>query len=311
MLSTCYPLVKKGVGGYRCAMITAYTGLAGSGKTYHMTELARRLLAEGREVFSTYEIEGARLLEDARQLIRINNADIFFDEMHQDYDAKQWYNLDPVVRHVLTQHRKYGQNIHWSAQDWHYMDSFVRRNTDFCWQHVALFRDPDTGMSRFRLHRKTKYAGWEIELNRRKPTPLTSKMFFIKKNVTGAYDSYKKIALTSKHVTDEELEAIKDPYDAPTLQTVGERKAVMKARRNLPAPTELVVNENTYLENEVESLQNERETNQEHDSVQRDEPTYHADPSDEQIYPTEKTIVKRSGRRKKASQPVYEADEDG
>ena len=209
-------------------MIIAYTGLDGSGKTYHMAEVCQRMIASGIDCFGSTPFAGARLLENHRQLLRIERAHIFFDEWHQDHDAKQWYNLDPVLRHIITQHRKYKLVIHWSAQHFKFMDSYVRRETTFIWEHEALFRDPDSGISRVKfnlpyfgkvegMHRAWKYAALEAELNHRKPKILEKKTFFIQAAVYNSYDSYKKIHLSAAQISNSEVEAISDPYLAPTI----------------------------------------------------------------------------------------------
>lgn len=233
--------------------------MPGSGKTYHMTQIGQRLIKEGKDVFSTHEMKGSRPIENARQLIRMNHCTVFFDEMHQDYDARQWYNLDPVVKHVLTQSRKYSITVYWSAQDWFYMDPFIRRITDFAWMHEATFRDPDTGRSRIGRHRAYKVAGADLEMKRRRPQILARKTIWITKKIVGAYDSYKKIMLTSNKVTNEELEAIKDPYEAPVIEKIERAKhtgASIKAPRDIPPQLfeHALVEEHEELENQPASL---------------------------------------------------------
>lgn len=209
-------------------MMIAYTGLDGSGKTYHMAEVCQRMIAAGIDCFGSTPFAGARLLDSHRQLIRIERAHVFFDEWHQDHDAKGWYNLDPVLRHIITQHRKYKLVIHWSAQHFKFMDSYIRRETTFIWEHEALFRDADSGQSRVKfnipffgkvegMHRAWKYAALEAELGHRRPKILEKKTFFINPAVYNSYDSYKKILLTSQHVSDDEMQAIKDPYTAEKI----------------------------------------------------------------------------------------------
>jgi len=193
-------------------MIIAYTGLAGSGKTYHMTQTALKLIERNEIVFSRHEIEGAYPLVDEREMLRMNDCHVFFDEWHQDHSAKEWFNLDEVLKHMVTQSRKYSIVIHWSAQHWLYMDSFVRRNTDYCWRHRAVMRDPDTGESRIRLTRAIKVAGLEEELKHRNPTILAKKNIWIRPKVYEAYDSFKPIMLSKAKLSDEEIAAIADPY---------------------------------------------------------------------------------------------------
>lgn len=223
----------------------AYTGLDGSGKTYHMAEVCQRVQRAGIACFGTTPFKGARLLENHRQLLRINKAHIFFDEWHQDNDAREWYHLDPVLKHIISQHRHYDLVIHWSAQAWAFMDPFVRRETAFVWDHEALFRDKDTGRSRiagnipffgpvFGLHKAIKYPAWEIELKHRRPKILAKRHFFILPSVCETYDSYKKIALTSKKVTDDEIAAITDPYGAAIIDDV-RAMGTIRHRRSIPA----------------------------------------------------------------------------
>lgn len=225
-------------------MMIAYTGLDGSGKTYRMAQACQAALRAGMDCFSTTPMKGARLLDNHRQLLRIESAHIFFDEWHQDLDAREWYHLDPVLKHIITQHRKYNLVIHWSAQAWKFMDPYVRRETMFVWDHEALFRDPNTGRSRivgwipfigkvYGLHRATKHPAWEIEISRRRPRVLATKRFFILPSVIETYDSYKKIMLTSKQVADSEIQAILDPYIASTITDIKQVETV-KHKRAIP-----------------------------------------------------------------------------
>jgi len=249
----------------------AYTGLDGSGKTYHMAEVAKSAIEKGIDVFATTPFKGARLLENERQLIRIENAHIFFDEWHQDHDAKEWWSLDPVVRHIVTQHRKYNLVIHWSAQHFFFMDAFIRRETSFVWDHEALFRDKNTGRSRIcfnlpfigaikGLHRAYKYHALEIELKHRKPKILEKKLFFVQPSVYNTYDSYKKIALTSKQLTDDELFLIKDPYNAPIITDVEFVKSKVIHKRKVDILTDACAGSSDKIIYEYPDLENQETT---------------------------------------------------
>lgn len=259
-------------------MIVGMIGLPGSGKTYHMTEIGQRLLADGQDVFSSHEMKGSRPIESARQLIRMNHCTVFFDEMHQDYDARQWYHLDPIVKHVLTQSRKYSINVYWSAQDWFYMDPFIRRITDFAWLHEATFRDPDTGRSRIGRHKAYKVSGADLELKKRRPTILARKTIWIRKRTIEAYDSYKKIMLTSNKVTDEELQAIKDPYLAPIIEEVERSRhtgASLKAVREIPSLPDPFEEEDQQTKNQPSQLDGDQDAYNLTHGVEREEPTEH------------------------------------
>lgn len=193
-------------------MIIAYTGLAGSGKTYHMTRTALDLIKRDQIVFSRHELEGAYPIVDEREMLRMSDCHVFYDEWHQDHSAKDWWDMDEVLKHIITQSRKYGIIIHWSAQHWLYMDAFVRRNTDYVWEHEALFRNPETGESRLHLHRTEKFTGLEVELKHRHPARLARKYFFATPKVFNNYSSYKPIMLSKEKLSDEDILKIQDPY---------------------------------------------------------------------------------------------------
>jgi hypothetical protein len=205
-------------------MIVAYTGLAGSGKTYHMTSIALSLIQRGEIVFSRHELEGAYPLVDEREMLRMNDCHVFFDEWHQDHGAKEWWNLDEVLKHMVTQSRKYSIVIHWSAQHWLYMDSFIRRNTDYCWEHRALFRDADTGASKIGLHKAVKISGIDVELKRRQPEILAKKWIWIKPKVYQQYDSFKPIMISKTKLSDDEINAIADPYSRDKIHITEDQK---------------------------------------------------------------------------------------
>jgi hypothetical protein len=203
-------------------MIVAYTGLAGSGKTYHMTRIALALIQRSEIVFSRHELEGAYPLIDEREMLKMRDCHVFFDEWHQDHSAKEWWNMDEVLKHIVTQSRKYGITIHWSAQHWLYMDSFIRRNTDWCWIHRALFRDADTGVSKIGLHRAYKVAGLEAELKHRNPEVLAKRWIVIRRKVYERYDSFKPIMLSKAKLSDADVAAIGDPYSRAPIHLTTE-----------------------------------------------------------------------------------------
>jgi len=242
-----------------------------------MAMVNQKVLKSGFDSFSQTPMKGARMLENHRQLLRINRAHIFLDELHQDYDARGWYNLDPVFRHIITQHRKYDQVLHWSAQSWEYMDPFVRRNTDFVWQHTAVFRDPDTGKSRFGIHRAKKISGVERELKRRRPKILAKKWILIRPKIFNTYDSYKKIALTSKHVTDQELEAITDPYDGEVIEDLTAAQAAVHGIRDL-VPSEFLEDPEEEEKDKIRALKAEHEAQDDGDLIEGQQPPDHGDP---------------------------------
>lgn len=234
-----------------------YTGLPGSGKTYHMTRIAIDLMRRGTKVFSKHIITGAFPIQNERELLYINNAHVFFDEWHQDHDAKEWWSMDPVLRHIITQRRKYNITIHWSAQHWGYMDSFIRRATDYAWDHEAFMRDSMTGVSKINLHRATKHHALDMEKNRRKKDVLAKKYFRIKKQVYLAYDSFKPILLDKSKLTDEEIQLITDPNSRKSMEL---------------SPNESR-DHHAYLEAKKKSLNSEPDTDDDSEGIERKQET--------------------------------------
>lgn len=299
-------------------MIIAYTGLDGSGKTYHMAEVCQRMLAQGFDCFGSTPFAGARLLENHRQLIRIEKAHIFFDEWHQDHDAKEWYNLDPILRHIVTQHRKYKLVIHWSAQHFMFMDPYIRRETTFVWDHEALFRDPDSGISRIQfkipyigevkgMHRAKKYAAWEIELKRRRPTVIEKKTFFIVPSVYNSYDSYKKIMLSAKHVSDADINAITDPYQTEKIDDPHQLAASIIHKRALVAAANPSEDEECDLIAKQNALDGDNETQNNIELIERKNDADDLSASMEIRNPIENSGRQRLRRRQKTDEQAHQA----
>lgn len=216
-------------GAHDTMPIIGYVGLDGSGKTYHMTRVALRLMERGIDVFSLHHVEGAFPFDDLREMLRMRRCHIFLDEVHQKMGSELHHtDVDPVFRHVVSQHRKYEQTIHWSAQSWWYVNPFLRRQTGFVWKHHAIFRDKDTGRSKIGLHRAIKIAGVDEELKRRRPQILAKRNLWITKKVHGKYDSYQALPLNKDVVSDDEIAAIQDPYEREKI------KKLSTASKELP-----------------------------------------------------------------------------
>jgi len=282
------------------SVVTGYVGYSGSGKTYHMTDTALKLIDQGINVYSRHEIKGSRPLLDDREMIYLENCHCFLDEWHQDHDASEWRKLSPLVKHIVTQARKYNITIHWSAQDWRYMDSYIRRNTEDCWCHNALWPDPMTGRSRLGLHRAYKVHGLDMELQRRKPDILARKTFRIKKRVYEAYDSYKKILLSATQVSNEELESINDPSVRDIVIDLSH------ARRGSYRNLELVdpelapdqpINENAQTIGDQNNFDTDPSGNDQQELVNRHNETYDLATSIEPRNPGRRPFWQRRNRR--------------
>lgn len=295
---------------YTGGMIIGYTGISGSGKTYHMTQTGLTLIERGKIVFSRHEMEGAYPILDERELLRMHDCHVFFDEWHQDHSAKEWWDLDEVVKHIVTQARKYSITIHWSAQHWSYMDSFIRRNTDVCWHHRALFPDPETGMSKIGVHRAEKVAGLDDELKHRNPKILYKKWIFIKPKIYEAYDSYKPIMLSKAKLSDAEIEAIKDPYQRPVTHITADAKRNRAASALMSTPDPSKNSDTDFIPEQSRLDGNE----QPEDGIElRDgqEHSYNGRATMEISDPVKNLTGQRARRRKYQEQQADQARHDG
>lgn len=298
-----FQYLKKGLGVYNFRMLTCHEGLDGSGKTYAMAEHALRMIAKGRDCFGTFSVEGMRTIEDARQMIKIEHAFLYFDEWHQDLDARQWYNLDPVIRHMVSQHRHYHLTIQYSSQSFFFMDPFIRRETTFVWQHEALWRDPDSGESRppwpfhkMHRHRKAKFFAREIELKHRNPKALEGKSYWLNPKIYTKYDSFKKVILSSKHVSDIELETIKDPYLIAPIMEISLAQP-REIRRDVSSLKDALIQENKKPEGEPSELNLEQNEQDGTGSIEGEEPTKNIDGVMEDLKPRERRAWKLIGGR--------------
>jgi len=129
-------------------MICIYTGLPGSGKSLRMAQTLMSILhrnyrwykksGKKRIVYSNLKL--APEIEerykdliaywgDPEQLVKVRDADIFWDEVATHLDSTQWQNVPLELKRFLQQHRKYGIEIYGTTQDFSQIDISMRRLT--------------------------------------------------------------------------------------------------------------------------------------------------------------------------------------
>lgn len=127
-----------------------YSGLESSGKSYKLAQLAAeiaernakwkretgltRSIATNLEFspeFTRYCQEDLQipviLWENLDDLIKLDNCDVFIDEVGNYFDSRMWADLSLDVRRWLTQGAKSGLELYGSAQDFAQVDKSFRR----------------------------------------------------------------------------------------------------------------------------------------------------------------------------------------
>jgi hypothetical protein len=156
-------------------------------------------------------MEGAGRLKHPHQIIYLKNSDIFLDEMQRYYPATN-KEIDEITLHIISTHRHDKNRIWWASQDWRYVHYFWRYETSHAWLYRALMRDPETGESKIRRHRRVLVPGTDLELKRRNMRVMKKQNFWITKKGIARFNSYEKIEVAMERVTPEYVATIPDPH---------------------------------------------------------------------------------------------------
>lgn len=119
-------------------MIEGWIGRPGSGKTYTLTARALSERARGREVFANYPIDGCWTF-GADDLLDLPPGLIVIDEAHLWFPARKAMALPPSWLAMLSQTRKNGWDLIWSAQHETRVDRIVRDISNWMWLTTAWF----------------------------------------------------------------------------------------------------------------------------------------------------------------------------
>jgi len=128
--------------------IEGYVGRPGSGKSYTLVERALREAARGRDVFCNFQVDGTYYFEPD-QLLDLPPGLIIIDEAHLWFPSRMSLKLPPAWLAMLSQTRKNGWDLLWSAQHETRVDRIVRDVSSWIWVcsawgqndgHPLLFR---------------------------------------------------------------------------------------------------------------------------------------------------------------------------
>lgn len=129
-------------------MITIYTGIPGAGKSLKTAQKAIEVLYRNRKWFKktgivrelwsnikfSEEVEKEfphfiKYWSEPDELVKIRDADVFWDEIATHLDSTQWQNVPLELKRWLQQHRKFGIDIYGNTQDFAMVDISMRRLT--------------------------------------------------------------------------------------------------------------------------------------------------------------------------------------
>lgn len=88
-------------------------------KLYTNLKLSPKLMEEFKEYIEEWS--------DTRELTKLRNIDVIWDELATAMDATQWQNMSLELKRWLQQHRKYGIEIYGTTQDFSQVDKSFRR----------------------------------------------------------------------------------------------------------------------------------------------------------------------------------------
>lgn len=175
-------------------------GRPGSGKTYELTRRALRAADQDRLVFSNYPINhpNAYLFEPA-DLFELPRGLVVIDEAHLWFPARMALKLPMSWLTGISQTRKKGWDLLWSAQHETRVDRVVRDITN--WMHLASAWFTHNNHPVF-----FTYKTWEPELFRRRGHNMGGGINLFSTRVAQAYNTHGAVMHASH------TQAKDDPY---------------------------------------------------------------------------------------------------
>jgi zona occludens toxin (predicted ATPase) len=164
--------------------IEGFIGRPGRGKTYEMT---RRVLEEAdrdRLCFTNYPVRHPNVyLFTPDQLLDLPRGLVAIDEAHLWFPARMSLKLPSSWLAGMSQTRKAGWDMLWSAQHESRVDRMIRDVTDYMWLCDTWFKHNGHPVM-------FSAKSYEPEDFRRKGKELTRYGHFFSKRVAQAYDTF-------------------------------------------------------------------------------------------------------------------------
>jgi len=142
------------------------------------------------------------------------------DEIQRFYPADN-QPPDEIMQHIISTHRHQKNTIHWASQDWTFVNSWIRRETAYCWQYEAIHRDKLTGESRWfgtslHRHKREMISGVHAERGYKRPHIFATQKFWVTKKGCALFDSYADVEVVLGDPKSQEyLATLVDPHYLP------------------------------------------------------------------------------------------------
>lgn len=170
-------------------IIRIFSGLPGSGKSYHATLEILDWVQKGGQVYTNANIDfrdtfpklncfSVKRFDDIKDFKYFRNSLIVYDEGHIGLDSRDWKTLEHSERVLLSQLRKIGNKLIVISQDFDRVDTVVRDLTSLCVEHHRAGR----------LFWWSEYLPADIKRKRRKKLSLFPTFSWFDKKVADTYN---------------------------------------------------------------------------------------------------------------------------
>lgn len=173
--------------------VTCFEGMPGSGKTYGLAEVGLREMRAGREVWSNegFDLAGSKIFSSFDDFMAIpNGATVCWDELPLYVNSRKWAEFPDGLLYRMTQIRKDGLRLYYSAIDSSMVDANMRRVTFWWWKCQSI-------TSRFMVRRLYPHETFRKKDARQMRTEWVR----VRPAVADAYDTMSKVAVESHVVS--------------------------------------------------------------------------------------------------------------
>lgn len=170
--------------------VTAYVGMPGSGKTYALAEIAQREMKRGKPVWCNagFDVRGAHIFESFDDFLSIPNGSVVvWDELPLYVNARKWAEFPDGLFYRLTQIRKDGLQLYYSAIHEDMIDVNVRRITWWYWHCQGITA---------RILRRSKFP--PNEFRKQGSRRYCAEWVRVRDEITTLYDTYAKVSVAPK-----------------------------------------------------------------------------------------------------------------
>ncbi len=165
--------------------VTGYVGMPGSGKTYSLAQVGLAAMRRGEPVFCNagFDLAGAERFSSFDDFVSIERGIVVWDELPLYVNARKWSEFPDGLLYKLTQIRKDGVRLYYSAIHEQMIDVNVRRITFNFWHCRSI------------TARWFKRTLWPPEQFRKaNQRPLRKEWVVVRGEVCDAYDTMAKVA---------------------------------------------------------------------------------------------------------------------